>query len=67
MGQIGPWEILLILLIVLLLFGAKRIPEIARGLGKGIREFKKAARDIENEVNESGEKEESPEKKELKG
>ena len=67
LGGIGPWEILLILLIVLLLFGAKRIPEVARGLGKGMKEFKKAAREVGNEMSEPAEKEEAPEKKELKG
>ncbi len=65
-GGIGPQEILVILLIVLLLFGAKKIPEVARGLGKGIREFKKAAKDIQDEVKIEEEKE-SKEKKELKG
>ncbi|MEM6286148.1 MAG: twin-arginine translocase TatA/TatE family subunit [Bacteroidota bacterium] len=48
--NLGPTEILLIFLAVLLLFGAKRIPEIARGLGKGIREFKDATNDIKNEL-----------------
>ena len=38
--QIGPMELLVILLVALLLFGGKKIPEIARGLGKGIRDFK---------------------------
>ena len=65
-GGIGPTEILIILLIVLLLFGAKKIPEVARGLGKGIREFKKAAKDIQDEVKIEEEKEDK-EKKELKG
>ncbi|WP_412063667.1 twin-arginine translocase TatA/TatE family subunit [Rubrivirga sp. IMCC45206] len=50
MGSLGPFEILAILLVVLLLFGAKRIPEIARGLGKGIREFKDATNDIKHEL-----------------
>ena len=48
--SLGPTEILLIFLAILLLFGAKRIPEIARGLGKGIREFKDATNDIKNEL-----------------
>ena len=48
--NLGPTEILLIFLAVLLLFGAKRIPEIARGLGKGIREFKDATNDIKREL-----------------
>ena len=47
---IGTIEILIILFIVLLLFGAKRLPELAKGLGKGINEFKKASNDIKEEV-----------------
>ncbi|GAB5534109.1 MAG: hypothetical protein Rubg2KO_03580 [Rubricoccaceae bacterium] len=50
MGSLGPFEIIAILLVILLLFGAKRIPEIARGLGKGIREFKDATNDIKKEL-----------------
>ena len=50
-GGLGPWEIALIFLAILLIFGAKRIPEIARGLGKGIREFKDATNDIKQEFN----------------
>lgn len=50
MPNIGTGEIILILLIVLIFFGAKKIPELAQGLGKGIREFRKAARDIQDEV-----------------
>ncbi len=40
LGIIGPWQIVIILVIVLLLFGGKKIPELMKGLGKGIREFK---------------------------
>lgn len=47
---LGMWEILLIFLVVLLLFGAKRLPEIGSSLGKGIREFKGSLREIENEL-----------------
>lgn len=39
-GRIGPWEILLIFLVLVLLFGGRKIPEIAKGLGKGIKDFK---------------------------
>ena len=39
-GMIGPWQIVLIVLVVLLMFGGKKIPELMRGLGKGISEFK---------------------------
>ncbi len=49
--MLGPWEIAAIMLAILLVFGAKRIPEIARGLGKGIREFKDATNDIKQELN----------------
>ena len=51
MGTPGPLEIILIFLVVLLIFGAKRIPEIARGIGKGIREFKDATSEITSEIN----------------
>ena len=44
MGGFGFWEIFIVLLIVLLLFGGKKLPEIAKGLGKGIQEFKKAGK-----------------------
>jgi sec-independent protein translocase protein TatA len=50
MFGIGWQEILLIALIVLLLFGARRIPEVMRSIGKGIRELKHGMKDIENEV-----------------
>jgi sec-independent protein translocase protein TatA len=50
LGSVGPTEIIVILLLVLILFGSKRIPEIAQSLGKGIREFKKSMREIETEV-----------------
>ena len=61
-GGLGPTEILVILLIVLLLFGAKRIPEVAQGLGKGLREFKKAAKDIQKDIDQTGEEEKKSEK-----
>ena len=51
MFGLGPSEILVILFIVLLLFGAKKLPELAKGLGKGVKEFKKASNDIKEEVN----------------
>ena len=43
MGGIGPWQIVLIVLVVLLLFGGKKIPELMKGLGKGVKEFKEAS------------------------
>ncbi|MGK7396772.1 MAG: Sec-independent protein translocase subunit TatA/TatB [Candidatus Cyclobacteriaceae bacterium M3_2C_046] len=51
-GGIGGWEVLLILLVVLIFFGAKRIPELARGLGKGMREFKDATTGIKKDLEE---------------
>jgi sec-independent protein translocase protein TatA len=50
MGSIGVTEILLIILVLVVFFGAKKIPEIAKGLGQGIREFRKVARDGHTEV-----------------
>jgi sec-independent protein translocase protein TatA len=49
MGFIGVQELLLILLIVLVLFGAKKIPELARGLGTGLKEFRKATKELDND------------------
>ena len=49
--MLGTWEIVIIVLVILLLFGGKKLPELARGLGKGLREFRNAKRDIEKEVN----------------
>jgi sec-independent protein translocase protein TatA len=50
LGGIGMPELLVVLFLVILLFGAKKIPELARGLGKGIREFKDASKEIKNEI-----------------
>jgi len=60
MFGLGMWELLIILFIVLLLFGgAKKLPELARGLGKGVNEFKKASKDIKDEVNKTIDSEEN--------
>ncbi|AZQ59703.1 twin-arginine translocase TatA/TatE family subunit [Maribacter sp. MJ134] len=45
---IGPWQIAIVVLVVLLLFGGKKIPELMRGLGSGIKEFKDASKEDEN-------------------
>ncbi|AJA68285.1 twin-arginine translocase TatA/TatE family subunit [Myroides odoratimimus] len=45
LGMVGPWQIIVIVAIILLLFGGKKIPELMRGLGSGIKEFKDATRD----------------------
>lgn len=55
-GQIGMQEILLILFILLLLFGAKRLPELGQSLGKGIREFKRGVSEIKDDLEEEGKK-----------
>lgn len=47
---LGGWEVILILAVVLILFGAKRLPELAKGLGSGIKEFKKASREVTDEI-----------------
>ena len=48
----GMWEIVLIVLVILLLFGGKKIPELMRGLGKGIKSFKEGMKDVEDDVKE---------------
>lgn len=53
LGGIGTTEVLFIMLIILILFGAKRIPELARGMGRGIREFKDATKEIKTEIETS--------------
>lgn len=53
MSNVGGYEILLIILVILVFFGAKKIPELARGLGKGIREFKEATSEIKDEIENS--------------
>jgi sec-independent protein translocase protein TatA len=47
---LGGWEVIMVLLAVLLLFGAKKIPDLAKGLGQGIREFKKATKEVTDEI-----------------
>lgn len=51
LGVIGGPEIIVILLIVLVLFGGKKIPELMKGLGKGVKEYKKAMNGVEEELN----------------
>jgi sec-independent protein translocase protein TatA len=49
-GNLGAGEIILIVLVILILFGSKKIPELAQGIGKGMKEFKKALSDVEEEI-----------------
>ena len=60
---IGAQELLLIILAILILFGAKKIPELAQGLGKGIREFRRAVRDTKEEIEKPDEEAKSDQKK----
>ncbi len=62
--NMGMGELLIILLVVLILFGSKKIPDLAQGLGKGIKEFKKAMRDVQDDIKISdNEKKNDTEKK----
>ncbi|RYU78831.1 Sec-independent protein translocase subunit TatA/TatB [Hymenobacter persicinus] len=54
LGDLGGGEIMLIMVVILIFFGANKIPELARGLGKGIREFKDASSEIRNEFENAG-------------
>lgn len=56
LGSLGSQEIIIIALVILLLFGGKKIPELMRGLGKGVSQFKKGMKDIEDEINAEPEK-----------
>lgn len=58
----GGWELVVIVMVVILLFGAKKIPELAKGLGRGIREFKDASKDIKDEIEHSANGEEDKKK-----
>lgn len=57
---LGGWEIVLILAVVLILFGAKKLPELAKGLGKGIKEFKNATREVSDEIHNAMDDTSSP-------
>jgi sec-independent protein translocase protein TatA len=63
MGNLGATEIILIVLVVLLFFGARKLPELAQGLGKGIREFRKATREIQDDLDTETKKGNQPEEK----
>ncbi len=59
-GMIGGWELVLILVVVLILFGAKKLPELAKGLGQGIKEFKKASSEVTTELQRAMDEEPPP-------
>ena len=50
LGFVGGWEVVIIALVILLLFGGRKIPELMRGIGKGIRSFKDGIKDVEKEI-----------------
>ena len=62
-GNLGTGELILIALVVLLFFGAKRIPELMRGMGKGVKSFKEGLNDIEKQTNEPVSNDEKQEQK----
>jgi sec-independent protein translocase protein TatA len=59
---LGGWEWVIVILAVLLLFGAKRIPELMRGMGTGIKEFKKATREVTDEIQNTADDKSPPQK-----
>ena len=66
-GPLGIWEIMLIVLAVVVLFGAKRLPELGAGIGKGITNFRKAIKGQDDEAGRIEEKKESADKDEKEG
>jgi len=53
LAMLNGWEVVAILAVVLIVFGAKKLPELARGLGQGIKEFKKSSREIQEEITQA--------------
>lgn len=49
-GSLGIWEILIILVVILLIFGPRRLPEMAKGIGQSVREFRKGIRDMKDDI-----------------
>jgi sec-independent protein translocase protein TatA len=62
-AMLGGWEVFAILAAILILFGSKKLPELAKGLGQGIREFKKATREVTDEIQNAGEETPAPQRK----
>ena len=52
LGIIGPWQIVIIALVIVLLFGGKKIPELMKGVGKGVKSFKEGMNEIDEQINE---------------
>lgn len=53
LGVIGPWQIVIIALVIVLLFGGKKIPELMKGVGKGVKSFKEGMNEIDEQINEA--------------
>ena len=51
LGVVGPWQVVLVVAAILLFFGGKKLPELMRGLGKGIREFQDAKNEVKDQIN----------------
>ncbi|MCF6365182.1 MAG: twin-arginine translocase TatA/TatE family subunit [Bacteroidales bacterium] len=64
-GMLGPWQIVLIVIVVILLFGGRKIPELMKGLGQGMKEFKNATKDMKKDKEDEivSEKDDSGEEK----
>ena len=60
--SVGPWQVIIIILAIIILFGGKKLPELFRGLGQGLKEFKKATHEIKDEVKSAAEEVEEVEK-----
>ena len=60
--SVGPWQVIIIIFAIIILFGGKKLPELFRGLGQGLKEFKKATREIKDEVKSAAEEVEEVEK-----
>lgn len=53
LGVVGPWQLIIIVFVILLLFGGKKIPELMKGLGKGVKSFKEGMAEIDDQLNET--------------
>ena len=63
LGVVGPWQVVIIAFVVLLLFGGKKIPELMKGLGKGVKSFKEGMAEIDEQINEADKALKEPAKK----
>lgn len=55
LGVIGPWQVVILALLIILLFGGKKIPELMKGIGKGVKSFKEGMNEVEDQINKSDE------------